>query len=473
MEQRSADLVIIGAGTAGLYALAEAKRQGLSWILIEGGVGGTTCARVGCMPSKVMLHVAEALYSTRLFEQMGLTQSAPVAVDPVRVMTYIREMRDQFVAGVTSRSTDRMDAQHLIRGQARFRDANHILVDEHIEIATKATIIATGSTPRIPEPWRALGDRILTTDTLFELERLPESLAIVGLGAIGLEIGQAMAKLGVRVAGFDQQASIGGITDPDLNDAAKSLFGNQFSLHLNQKVDVQSSPGGVRVTTAEHHEEFDYLLAAMGRQPNIAALNLAATGACLDERGLPQIDPQTMQIDDLPIFVAGDVSGDRAVMHEAQDEGLIAAFNAAQTQPCAFQRKPQLGIVFTAPNIAKVGKSYAELDLDSTLISTTAVKTNGRHRVKHATDGAIRLYADTKTGQLLGAELFCDDAEHMAHQLAWAIQTECTLESLVKLPAYHPVTEEALMVGLDALYRRLHPKTDSMALSKLCYFGGH
>ncbi len=466
MEERQVDVAIIGAGTAGLFALSEAKRQGLSWLLIEGGVGGTTCARVGCMPSKLLLNVAEHIHSVNQFSEMGLTGGERIYADPEAVMNYVQSMRDSFVKGVTSRTTDRMSDTHLLRGYARFTAPNTLMVDDKYRVTAKSVILATGSSPVIPDQWQTLGDAILTTDNLFEQSRLPKSMAIIGLGAIGLEIGQAMAQLGVDISGYDMSEYIGGITDPDINAEAIGHFNTVFPVTLGKGVELTLCEDGVKVETDGTSKVVEKVLMAAGRRPNLRSLNLEAAGVQLDSRGFPEFDESSMQIKGHPIFIAGDLSGSRAVMHEASDEGLMAGYNAGKTEPQRFIRKTPIGIVFTAPNIARIGQSYAELNPDSSIQINLPIETNGRARVKHQTTGSISLYADKGSGKLLGAELFCVDGEHLAHLLCWAIEQQITVSELVKMPAYHPVVEEGLMAVIEKLAHKLSPEL-TPAQSKL------
>ena len=172
--------------------------------------------------------------------------------------------------------------------------------------------------------------------------------------------------------------------------------------------------------------------------------------------GYADFDPETMQIADTNIYLAGDVTGDRAVMHEAADEGLIAGHNASadKFEQKTFKRKTPLGIVFTEPNIARVG----DLTIDDSIVSVSQPIVNGRAKVKKQSAGGIVLHADTRTGNLRGAELVSTEAEHMAHLLAWAIEQNSTVADLQKMPVYHPVLEEALMSAIEALGRKLEPK---------------
>lgn len=465
MQKIEVDVAIIGSGTAGLYALSEVKRSGKRWVLIQCGPEGTTCARVGCMPSKLLLKTADLFAERAHFAVQGINGAEGLSIDPVQVMTHLRSMRDQFVSGVTSKTTDRMDEQHFIRGFAKFTSINTLMVND-LEVNFDKAIVATGSTPVVPASWSEI-QGVYTTDNLFEINSLPKSLAVIGLGAIGLEIGQAMSQLGVQVAGFDQAKTLASLQDDGLKESAIEYFNNIFPIRLGESVELeQASDGTVNVKSSQGIECFDAVLLSLGRRSNISRMDIENAGVDLTN-GHAIFDPETMQIAETNIFLAGDVTGDRAVMHEAADEGLIAGHNAsaidADAEKGIFKRKTPLGIVFTEPNIARVG----DLAIDDSVVSVSQPIVNGRAKVKKQSAGGIVLHADKSNGKLLGAELVSTEAEHMAHLLAWAIEQNCTVADLEKMPVYHPVLEEALMSAIEALGRKLEPQL-CIAEHKLC-----
>jgi dihydrolipoamide dehydrogenase len=463
MSNRKVDTVIIGAGTAGLYALSEVKKSGRSWLLIQGGEDGTTCARVGCMPSKVLLKTAELFNSKDQFANQGILGSSHIELDPAAVMTHLRKMRDMFTDGVRSRTTERMDDNQLIRGYAEFTGKNSLVVNGQV-IEFENAIVATGSSPVIPTPWQNL-ENVYTTDSFFEIEQLPSSTAIIGMGAIGLEMGQALSQLGVRVAGFDQAETIAGIQDASLLEDAIKTFSSNFPIYLGEPVTLkQGDSGGVTVIQNGIEKSFDTVLIAMGRRSNILNMNLEAAGATIID-GQVAFDEQTMSVEGTSLFIAGDSTSERAVMHEAADEGLIAGYNTNKATPRKFKRKTALGIVFTQPNIARIGDLTED---DSTLSSIAKLTTNGRAKVKHAKEGGIKLIADRETGAIRGAEIVSVDGEHLAHLLAWAIEQNQTVMQLSKMPTYHPVVEEALTSSIDSLAHQLNPNNSS-AENKLTF----
>ena len=331
MRTVKTDVAVIGAGTAGLAAYRAAKAAGRTALLIEGGVHGTTCARVGCMPSKLLIAPAEAAHAVERFGAFGLR--GDVAVDGRAVMARVRSERDRFVGFVTQ-GVYALPPSDRIEGYAHFVDDTTLVVGDATIEAT-AIVIATGSSPAYPAAWNALGDRLVTNESLFEWAVLPESVAVFGPGVIGLELGQALHRLGVRIKLFGRGGGVGPLSDPDLIAEARQVFGSEFYLDTDAHAEVALDGDRVAVryraldgeTRTEH---FDYLLAATGRAPNLRHLALERTSVTLDARGVPAFDRATMQCGQAPIFIAGDATDDLELLHEAADEGRIAGDNAAR-----------------------------------------------------------------------------------------------------------------------------------------------
>jgi dihydrolipoamide dehydrogenase len=456
---RKTDVAVIGAGTAGLAAYRAAKAAGRSALLIEGGHHGTTCARIGCMPSKLLIAPAEALHGIERFDAFGLRLEGRISVDGRAVMARVRRERDRFV-GFVLQGVAAIPAGDKLDGHARFVDDRTLEVGG-TRIEANATVIATGSVPTHPASFAALGDRLLTNETIFELEDLPESVAVFGPGVIGLELGQALARLGVRVKLFGRGGGIGPLGDPELIAEARKVLGAEFYLDTDAQAEVAPEAGriGVRfrgLDGATHRESFEYLLAATGRTPNVRDLGLEHTSLVRDALGVPRFDRETMQCGAAPIFIAGDANADVPVLHEAADEGRIAGDNAARfPNVVAGVRRAPLSIVFSDPQIAVVGGGYRRAREASFVTGVVSFDDQGRSRVMLRNRGRLHVYADVESGAFLGAEMLGPDAEHVGHLLAWARQLDLTVAQMLKLPFYHPVVEEGLRTALRDAYAKL------------------
>ena len=459
MEERQVDVAIIGSGSAGLYAMSKVRPSGKSVVLINGGELGTTCARVGCMPSKAVIQIAEDFHRRGVFKRFGVEGHERLSVDVSEAMGYVQDLRDVFVERVISNSTDKMPDGMFVAGYTRFVEPNLLEMDDGQRIRAGKVIIATGSRPIVPAAWEPFRDRIITTDDFFELEELPTSIAVIGLGVIGLEIGQSLHRLGCKVVGIDMQEAIGGLTDPVAIKSAVDIIGSEMELWLGQGAQIsEGSNGRLRVSAGDNTIEVERVLASMGRQPNVEKLGLDVIGVPVDKRGVPLFDPSTMQVGDLPLFLAGDVTGERPLLHEAGDEGRIAGQNAVSDTVSAYRRKTPLNITFCDPNIVQVGQPYAALDLDRSAIGEVQMAPVGRAIIMAKNKGVIRVYADKASGTMLGAEMVCIKAENLGHLLAWSIQQGLTVGELLQMPFYHPVIEEALQAALYDLYAKVDAK---------------
>lgn len=453
------DTIIIGAGTAGLAALREVRKRTSRYLIVNEGPWGTTCARVGCMPSKSLIEAANAFHRRHAFEEFGLRGAEALSADIPAVLERVRKLRDDFVAGAL-KATDNLGTARR-KGRATLLGPNRVDVDG-TAYDTRSIILAPGSRPTLPEEWLAFGDRMLTTDTLFEQSALGPRIAVVGMGPIGVELSQALARLGLQVAAFTTGDTLGGLSDPVLNADLTALLKKEFVLHTQAKAELREVAGGIEVSSGPHRVVVDQVLAAMGRVPDIQYLGLETLGVPLDKRGMPEVDPGTLQIGDLPVFLAGDANGQTPLLHEAADEGHIAGMNALTESPTRFQRRTPMSIVFSDPQIAVVGQRRADLDTAHSVVTGTVdYAQQGRARTAQHNRGQLCVYADRSTGRLLGGELCTPEAEHMAHLLALAVQQKLSVHDLLGMPFYHPTLEEGLRTALRDAARQLPSARES------------
>ena len=479
MKTLDLDVAIIGAGTAGMSAYRAARNHTPSVGLIEAGAYGTTCARVGCMPSKLLIAAAESAHRAQHADVFGV-HAGGVTVDGAAVMRRVRSERDRFVGFVTEAVESWPEADRLL-GHARFLSPHELQIDDHTRVIAKAVVIATGSAPHLPPGWREqLGERLVTNDDVFEWQHLPASVAVVGGGVIGLELAQALSRLGVRVLLLARNNKLGPFTDPALSAKALAIFsqggpaaagGRSFELSLDAQVDkIEPRRAGDQVVVrwssgGETHEaRFDYLLAATGRRPNLQGLDIAAAGIALDEHGTPPADRETGQIavvggsSGSHLFIAGDVHNLHPLLHEAADDGRIAGDNAGRFPDVRVRpRRAALNVVFCDPQMMMAGASYRSLLAAGTDFCTGTVSFDdqGRSRVMAQNSGLLHVYGEQHTGRFLGAEMVGPAAEHIGHLLSWAVQHQLTVQQMLDSPFYHPVIEEGVRTALRELNRQL------------------
>lgn len=467
MKELKVDVAVIGSGTAGLSAYKAAKTSGASVALIEGGEYGTTCARVGCMPSKLLIAAAEAVHAAELAPGFGVYFDGKIRVEGREVMARVRNERDRFV-GFVLRDIERIPEADRIRGHARFENDHSLLVGDGVRVTAKSIVIATGSRATYPDAFRKLGDRLIINDDVFNWTDLPASVAVIGPGVIGLELGQALHRLGVRVAVLGRGGKVGPVSDPEIRAYTVETFSREFVLEPcaeisgmerdGDRVTIRRKKEGVELT-----EHFDYVLAATGRAPDVDGLGLENTTVNRDAAGVPEFDPTTTQAVTAAgassIFVAGDASNFIPLLHEAADEGRIAGENAARVAAGKSagrgMRRAPLGVVFTDPQIAIVGAGWQALEPGRYAVGQVSFEDQGRSRILLKNKGLLNVYGDIATGRLLGAEMIGPAAEHLGHLLAWSLQSQMTVSEMLEMPFYHPVIEEGLRTALRDLEGKL------------------
>jgi dihydrolipoamide dehydrogenase len=292
--------------------------------------------------------------------------------------------------------------------------------------------------------FEALGDLVLTNETIFELRALPRSVAVVGAGDLGLGLAQALARLDVDIAVFEQSDHLAALHDAEVAEELKSVLSAEFPIRLGVKLDVTRTGNAACVSwsgCSTGTKSFDRVLVATGRPPQLQGLNLPSTGIPLDEGGIPHFDTTTLQCANAPIFMAGDVDGERPVLHEASWQGVIAGRNAAMfpnVRPG--KRAVPLSIMFTDPPLATIGAPPS----DATLVGVGSYADQGRAKIDACAAGVVRIYADGASGAITGAVLLGPGMDYIAHLFAWAIEFRQTAVHMLELPFYHPTLEEGL-----------------------------
>ncbi|WP_318522955.1 dihydrolipoyl dehydrogenase [Photobacterium leiognathi] len=466
MKTLNVDVAVIGGGTAGLGSYRAAKAHTDSVVMIEGGPYGTTCARVGCMPSKLLIAAAESVHNIEKAPAFGVHPQGDIVINGREVMDRVKRERDRFV-GFVLEGVDEIPAEDKISGYAKFLDDHALQVDDHTIINAKRIVIATGSRPAYPGVWNELGDRLVVNDDVFNWDDLPNSVAVFGPGVIGLELGQSLNRLGVNVTMFGLGGQVGPLTDPEVMAYANKAFNEEFYLDPNVQVEsMKRVDDQVEIQYVTKSGELatilvDYVLAATGRRPNVDNLNIESTSLALDERGVPTADYYTMQTSVDSIFIAGDASNQIPLLHEAADQARIAGDNAGRFPEIrAGLRRTKISAVFTDPQIAMVGETYKEI---TTRLGTcgcfetgsVSFENQGRSRVMLRNKGMLHVYGEQGTGRFLGAEMISPDAEHLAHLLAWAHQNKMTVAEMLDMPFYHPVIEEGVRTALRDLNAKL------------------
>lgn len=454
------DIIIIGAGTAGISAYKEAIKYTSNILIINKGPWDTTCVRVGCMPSKVLISTANRMYDIQNAKEVALEVKAEI--DTRQVMQHVRNLRDRF-ARATLKDVESWETAHKIDGEAKFVNANTVEVDgKHYQ--SKSFILAVGSTPTYNQDWKnKIGNKLITSDEVFELETLPKSIAVIGSGVIAIELAQAMHRLGVNTTVFARSKKVGVLSSPNLQEIAQAELSKELNIKFEVLPDsIQDIKNGVEISFIENNEsksiQVDYILNATGRATHLSTLSLENIDQSFSDLKQLAVHPTTKQLADFPIFIIGDAFTQTPLQHEAANEGrnvVSSCLNFPNIHN--LNNLSPLGIVFCSPEMGIAGQNFATLSKSDTAFVTgfASYEKQGRALVLGKNKGAVEVYVDQQNRKLLGAELFVESAEHMTHLLSWIIAEQLTIDEILAKPFYHPTLEEGLRTALKHARRQL------------------
>lgn len=441
------DVIVLGGGTAGLTALKEVLKYTSNAILVNDGPLGTTCIRTACMPSKSFIHGANLMHSFRKMCKADLMKKKhEVEMDIPQLLNRVRDLREHFMEAIMKEYESVRD--YIIDGRATFETPTCVRLEDKRLLHAKSIIVATGSSPTIPDGFESVSDHILTTDTLFEQKDLPQDIAVVGLGPVGVEMAQALARLGLNVTAINSDAKLAGLNDPVISDELHRILRKDMDIWTSVKATAEMENDKVRLKAGNKTVLVDKVLIATGRTPNLKGLGLERLKVDMNG-GVPYYDRITMKLPDFPIYLAGDVNADRAILHEAVDEGKRAAYHAATGKRNLRGRKTPLSIVFTHPTVAVVGDGYAATDKKDVVTGHVTFEEQGRALIEQDNEGLLHVYAKKDDGHILGGEIVAPDGEHLAHLLVFAIEEQLNLSTMLEMPFYHPTVQEGLRTALQ------------------------
>jgi dihydrolipoamide dehydrogenase len=429
---RRCDIAIIGAGTAGLHAYRAADAAGADVLLIERGPGGSLCTAAGCIPSKLLIAAGRGAHAVRGAGKFGVEAPAP-RVDGEATMRRVRAVRDKLDAQVRDGYLA-IPAERRLHGEARFTGPNTLQVgDETVEAS--AVIVATGARPQVPPALGPVAALVRTHETISDIAQPPATLAVVGAGPLGIELAQAFARLGTAVTLLDKSDAVGGLFDPEAERCAREALEADMTIRLGVAITAGMEDGRARIGWDGGSVEVDLVLAATGRKPDLAPLELEQAGVDPDS-----FDPTTRRCGDSNVYLAGDVSGWRPVLHEAARGGTVAGRAAAGLG--GSKPLPSLSIAFTEPNLVEVGCAFDALP-PGARVGTARADDNARAEIDGDERGLVRLYADGG-GRLIGGTIVLTGGEHLGQTLALAIERGMTAAEFAEQAWYHPVLEELL-----------------------------
>jgi dihydrolipoamide dehydrogenase len=445
--QLTYDLAIIGGGSGGYAAARTAAGAGLRTAVIEGGeeVGGL-CILRGCMPTKALLYAAEVMHLASHPQTWGIS-AGNVGFDFAKVMArkdaLIRDFADYRSHQLTSGKFD------FIRAIARFADQNTLELSTGGRLTARHFIIATGSVIA-PSPLPQL-DALdcLTSDTALKLKRLPESLIVLGGGAVAVELAQFFARFRVRVTLIQRSPHVLRDMDEDASaELEKVLRREGIALHTGTKLVDARRRGGQKEIAFEQDGETvrvvaEEVLFALGRVPNVGGLGLERVGVEVASGRV--VTNARMQTSVPHIFAAGDCTGLHEIVHIAIQQGEVAAHNIVHPERMKeMDYRMLVQVVFTEPQIATVGLTEKQARAQNVpyLAASYPFNDHGKSLIMEAKDGFVKLLADPASGELIGGACVGPVGGELIHEIVAAMHKRMTAGELAAMPHYHPTLAE-------------------------------
>ena len=421
-EEIKADLAIIGAGSAGLVTSAGAAMLGRKVVLFEPGPMGGDCLNYGCVPSKAILTAAHKAHEVRQAHRWGVNAGEPT-IDFAKVRDTIRQAITTIEPNDSQVRFEGLGVK-VIRERAWFADERTLQSDSYT-VTAKRIVIATGARARIPGISGIEQTPYLTNETIWDLETLPEHLIIMGAGPIGMELGQAFARLGSKVTILEAGAALARL-EPDHADlAVQSLKADGVRLVVGARAQAVAPTGdGVSVKTSLGEEiTGSHLLIAIGRAPNVEGLELERAGIETDAGGV--VCDDKLRTANKRVYAAGDIAGKGALTHLAGWHGSVIVRNLYFGVPTKQSSNPIPQAVYTDPPLASVGLTEAEAREqhgDNIQIARWSFEENDRAIAEHDTRGGVKIVVG-KGGKLLGVHVAGARADDLV-QIAQAVMVK-------------------------------------------------
>ncbi len=437
------DLVIVGMGSGGMVGAEFAATIGLRVAVVERGRVGGDCLWTGCVPSKALLASAKAAHTMKVADKYGLPSLDPIEIDTSLVWKRIRAIQHEVAA--TDDDPERYKAMgvEVISAQARLAGPNTVeLIGEDRRLETRYILLCTGSRPLTPPVDGLKEAGFLTSESVFEIERAPRSVILIGGGPIAVEMAQAFTRLGVRTTVLQKGPAILPRDEPDLvATLTRKLRDEGVDIRVNVETErVAVAEGRKLVYGAESGEpakwEAEELFVAVGRRPNIEGLGLEEVGVKVGKRGI-EVD-ERMRTSAPSIYAAGDVAGRFLFTHSAAYETVRAirdAFYPGKGKVTDFVP----WCTFTDPELAHAGLTVAEAEKkhgDDVDVWRMDLAHSDRARADGAAEGAIVVV--TVKGRVVGAHILAPSAGEMIHELAVAINENMKLSELASLIHVYP-----------------------------------
>ena len=457
------DVVVLGGGPGGYPAAFDAADRGMKVALIdENPKPGGVCLRVGCIPSKTLLHVAKLLHEAEEAAQWGIHFEKPT-IDLAKLREFKSGVVNKLTGGVSQLGRGR--GVEIIEGRGTLTGSNSLNVElpdgSTREMHFGRCVVAVGSRPAVPKMFDLGDERVMDSTGALELKDVPDKLLVVGGGYIGLEMGSVYAALGSKVTVVEMTDGLLPGADRDLVKPLQTRLEQSFDrILLNTKVEgLEATAGGIEATLSgerieggQRTETFDRALIAIGRRPNGRTCGLETTKAEVDDRGFVVVN-RRMETADPNVLAIGDVAGEPMLAHKATREAKIAVETIAG-EDALFDNRGVPAVVFTDPELAWVGLTETEAERDGVRVTVARFPwgASGRAQTIDRTDGLTKLVCDPDTGRVLGVGIVGANAGELIAEGTLAVEMGAVAADLAETIHAHPTLSETLMESGEAVF---------------------
>ena len=444
----SFDVIVIGGGPGGYVAAIRAAQLGQKTAVVERDKAGGRCLNYACIPAKTILRSAEIYDEAKNGAELGIV--GDVSIDWPALQARRAKVSESLSSGVQFLWDKNKITK--IEGEGSLTADGNVSVGGEVYEA-KAVVLATGSVA-LPIPGVEFGGRVVDTWGAWSFEEQPKKIAVVGAGASGSEIASAYHRLGTEVILIEMLPQILPAEDKDIAKVVERVFKKEgIEISTGAPVEnVEVGSDSVKFTYGDKSAEVDYLCVAGGRGPDTEALNLAAAGVELEERGKIKVDPYG-QTTNPKVFAIGDLVNKKALAHKAEEEGVIAVEKAAGVDTHPVNQDQLVGATFTHPQVASIGLTeQAAKDAGYEVkVGKQKISGEGAGTVYDDKDGIVKLVIDAKYGEVLGAHIVGNRACDMIAELVATMALEGGAQELQRIVHPHPTVSEAVLDAARAV----------------------
>jgi dihydrolipoyl dehydrogenase len=446
------DLAVIGSGPGGYVAAIRAAQLGQRVAVIEEDRAGGVCLNWGCIPSKALLTGAELVDTLRSHGDTFGVSAGSLVLDYGKVIDHSRKSADRLCKGV--QSLFKKNKIEVVRGRGRLASPTRVAVtgDDAGEIDAARVLLATGSTEWVPPGVNVDGERVLTSREALVSKRMPDSIVIVGAGAVGLEFAYVYAMYGAKVTVIEMAGQALPGADPEVAQVVEREFRRKkIEIRTNTRFEeLKVEPSGVRVAIRKGDAGeallADQVLVAIGRRPLSADLGLEAAGVATDAKGFVPVDARFAT--NVPSVLAiGDLAGAPLLAHKASEEGIAAVEFAAGIARPALDHRKIPACIYCQPQVAWIGLSELEgqKQFGEVRVGRFPFTASGKAVASGHTAGFAKLIAEPRFGEIVGAHIVGHGATELIAELSLAMTLEATTAEIAGTCHAHPTLSEAIL----------------------------